>query len=187
MKAQFPIFTSHLDLTKVWWAQIAQEGDWAVDATCGNGHDTLALSHLFSGVIGLDIQPEAISATTALLKAHGEEAELYCQGHETFPSRTREVPIRLIVYNLGYLPGGDKGVTTRVETTLKSVEGAMDLILPGGMVSITCYPGHEEGAREATALLEIFESLDPAMWSCSKHAWKNRKNAPHILLIQKNI
>lgn len=189
-KRHFPIFNSHLDLAHAWWSLLAhggaQEGDWAIDATCGGGHDTLSLSTLFSGVIGLDIQAEAIEATRALLSSRQAKAELFCQSHASFPDLCYEKPIRLIVYNLGYFPGGDKSITTTSDSTLRSLEKALDLILPGGMVSITCYPGHAAGKQEEDALFDSLSRLPPKDWSVTFHRWNNRKNAPSILLIQKN-
>ncbi len=185
-KRRFSIFNSHLDLAHTLWAKLPQPGDFAIDATCGNGHDTLALTHLFEGVIGLDIQPEAIAATKALLSSQDQDAHLFQQSHETFPSLASEVPIRLIVYNLGYLPGGDKGKTTKVSSTLKSVERSLDLLLPGGMVSITCYPGHAEGKKEQEALLREVESLSPKIWSVSHHTWANRRLSPSLIIVQRN-
>lgn len=184
-KIRFPIFTSHLDLSHRLWALAAQPGDWAVDATCGNGHDTLFLALIFSGVVGLDIQAEALKNTDKLLSEVGLEhkVELHQQSHETFPSIPH--PVRLIVYNLGYLPGGDKGLTTLVPTTLASIQNALDLIVPGGLVSITCYPGHAEGQREETAVLELCGALPPDQWCVTHHTWRNRTKAPSLVMIQK--
>lgn len=181
-KRQFPIFNSHLDLAHQIWAKVAQPGDWAIDATCGNGHDTLFLVDHFAGVIGLDVQEKALENTKNLV---GDKALLFCQSHETFP--LLPYPIRLVVYNLGYLPGADKSFTTQVQSTLTSVTNALGLILPGGLVSITCYPGHPEGQREEEALLKLCQALPPADWSVSFHSWQNRLQSPSLLLIQKTV
>ncbi len=186
-KRKRSIFNSHLDLARLYWDKVLQKRDWAIDATCGNGHDTLFLASKCEGVIGLDIQERALQKTRELLETSGVEKGkvlLYHQSHESFPDRDK--PIRLIIYNLGYLPGGDKEITTRVHSTLKSLENALELILPQGIVSITCYPGHPEGALEESALLRFSESLSPQQWSVSFHSWKNRCQAPSLLIIQKN-
>ncbi|NGX38291.1 MAG: hypothetical protein K1000chlam2_01464, partial [Chlamydiae bacterium] len=113
---------SHLDLAYEYWQKILRKDDWAIDATCGNGRDTARLAPLCQGLIALDIQEKAIENTRLLLEG---KAHLFRQSHETFPPLAYEKPIRLIVYNLGYLPGGDKDLTTRVESTLKSLQNAL--------------------------------------------------------------
>ena len=67
VKRQFPLFQSHLDLAHAYWQKVAGKGLWAIDATCGNGHDTLFLSETFEGVIALDIQNEALENTRNLV------------------------------------------------------------------------------------------------------------------------
>lgn len=182
-KRSFPIFNSHLDLAHQIWAKAAQPGDWAIDATCGNGHDTAYLAQHYSGVIGLDIQEKALENTQKLLQEGGvaHKVQLYRQSHETFPSIPH--PIRLVVYNLGYLPGGDKGLTTQVPSTLVSIRHA--LAISRGLISITCYPGHPEGQREEEAILELCQGLPADACSVSFHCWRNRQKAPSLVLIQK--
>ncbi len=182
-KRNFPIFNSHLDLAHQIWAKAAEAGDWAIDSTCGNGHDTLFLAQHYEGIIGLDIQEKALENTRNLVNGN-ERVHLFCQSHETFPDLAK--PIKLIVYNLGYLPGGDKTLTTQVQSTLTSISNALNLIVPGGLVSITCYPGHPEGQREEEAILVLCEGLSPAKWGVSFHSWRNRSKAPSLVLIQKN-
>src|SRR5438046_2446562 len=114
-KRNFSIFNSHLDLAHQIWAKAAQPGDWAIDATCGKGHDTLFLAPHSEGVIGLDIQEKALENTRNLVTGN-EKVHLFCQSHETLPDLAK--PIKLIVYNLGYLPGSDKALTTQVQSTL---------------------------------------------------------------------
>ncbi|MBS0630129.1 MAG: class I SAM-dependent methyltransferase [Verrucomicrobia bacterium] len=186
-KRRFPIFNSHLDLAHLIWAKAAQKGDWAIDATCGNGHDTVYLAQHYDRVIGLDIQERALENTQKLLLENGlsHKVALYHQSHETFPSTSH--PVRLVVYNLGYLPGGDKGLTTQVQSTLTSIGNALSLIVPGGLVSLTCYPGHPEGQREEGAVLELCRGLPSDEWSVSFHSWQNRQKAPSLVLIQKTV
>ena len=191
-QSNFSLFRSHLDLAHSYWEHLLQEGDFAIDATCGNGHDTLKLIEILKekkgGVIGIDIQSQAIAQTQKLLDSHSSKENVYLfeQSHEEFPSLAREHPIRLVVYNLGYLPGGDKQKTTLTMTTLTSVRKALDLIVPGGAVSITCYPGHPEGALEESALSELVAALSPALWNVCLHAFTNRKASPRLLFIQKS-
>jgi hypothetical protein len=194
MRRQFPLFNSHLDLAHCYWEKLLREGDWAIDTTCGNGHDTLKLAQTskIGGVIGIDLQPEALLKTQALLEQHLSPAELprvhlYCQSHAEFPALASKQPIRLIVYILGYLPGGDKNKTTLVPTTLESVHKALQLVSPGGAVSIACYPGHPEGKEEEKALLSEISRLSPQEWNVCYHAFPNRLLSPSLLFIQKKV
>lgn len=189
MQRSFPLFQGHLDFAHSLWKGHLKPGDWAIDATCGNGRDTALLAQLIGsegGIIALDLQEEAIASSKKLLFQNISYIHFYCQSHASFPTLCLEKPIRLIVYNLGYLPGGNKEVTTQVDTTLASVQAGMDLLQPGGLISITCYPGHPEGAREQTALLDMVRQLPSDLWSCSYHTWLNRKKCPSLLIIQKN-
>lgn len=182
-KREFPIFNSHLDFAHQKWEKLAFDGACAIDATCGNGRDTAVLAELFSDVIAIDIQMDAIEKTCMEI---GESVSYYCQCHSSFPEEVYEKPISLIVYNLGYLPGGKKEITTKTSTTLISVQKGLQLLIPGGMMSITCYPGHPEGAKEETELLKLAKELDPEEWSVTHLVWINRNKAPSLLLLQKN-
>ena len=199
MHRNFPIFQSHLDLAHSYWEKLLKEGDWAIDATCGNGNDTLKLAKILlkngnkkqSGIIGIDLQEEAILKTKSLLQSHLSNDEnsyihLFHQSHIDFPSPAKENPIRLIVYNLGYLPGGNKQMTTMTQCSLESVKQALDLVIPGGAVCITCYPGHEEGNREERALLNEVSKLSSLTWNVCYHTFPNRRLSASLLLIQKN-
>ncbi|MBS0604382.1 MAG: methyltransferase domain-containing protein [Verrucomicrobia bacterium] len=195
MQRQFSLFQSHLDLAHAYWERLLKPGDWAIDATCGNGQDTLKLAQILGksgGVIGIDIQEEAIARSRELLHSHPTAdllagVHLFRQSHEEFPPLSSERPIRLIVYNLGYLPRGDKGITTLTETTLQSISRGLELVMPGGAISITCYPGHSEGAREERTLLEWASQLSPSNWNICLHSFPNRSASPRLLLLQKSI
>lgn len=193
MQRQFSLFQSHLDLAHHYWEMILQKGGSVIDATCGNGHDTLKLTQLLPDqeiLIGIDIQKAAISQTQEKLKTSLSEQQLsrvhlFCQSHSTFPALCLEHTIKLIVYNLGYLPGSNKKLTTLTHSTLESLGAALELIAPGGAISITCYPGHDEGAKEEEAILQIVAALSPSLWNVCHHKFLNRKHSPSLLLIQK--
>ncbi len=194
MRSVFPLFHSHLDLAHDYWARLVKIGDRVIDATSGNGYDTLKLCQLALSldkgkVYGFDLQSIAIESTRQLIHSHfpaelRSRIHLEQRCHSTFPDIIIPQSIRLIVYNLGYLPGGDKKHTTCKDTTLQSLEHAQSLLLPGGAISITCYPGHAQGAQEQEALLNYVSQLSPSQWSCCHHVWLNRQQAPSLLLIQ---
>lgn len=174
----------------------AKPGDTLIDATCGGGHDTLALAGMQPGKLyAFDIQPEAIDRTRRLLEESGyAEAladgtiTLCCAGHEQMGAYLRgQIDVAsLILFNLGYLPGGDKTVTTRTDTTLAAVQGALPLLKKNGLICITMYSGHAEGAKEKRALLAFAEGLDSKHWHVSYISMPNQEHdPPEILLISR--
>lgn len=198
--SQFNLFQSHLDLAHSYWKKSLKCGDIAIDATCGNGYDTLELAHLLfnldtfpisvSKLIAIDRQKKAVDATRARLKSAVSEDIMHhiClleQCHSSFPSDITNGSVALIVYNLGYLPGSNKALTTMQSTTLQSLKNALPLIKPGGCISITCYPGHEEGKKEEHLIKEFTSNLNPREWSCCHHSWLNRYQAPSLFIIQR--
>lgn len=190
-----PIFHSHLDLAPYYWQKVLQEGDWAIDATCGNGKDSVKLAKLLTqtgGLISLDIQEKALENANQLFLSQLTTEErsrihLFCSSHETVPEMAESKPIRLIVYNLGYLPGGDKQLTTLTETTLISIKKSLTTISTKGLLSITCYPGHPEGAKEQKELIHFATTLKSDVWNIIHHIWPNRPKSPSLLIIQKKI
>ncbi|MEM1282290.1 MAG: class I SAM-dependent methyltransferase [Chlamydiota bacterium] len=189
MRNRFTLFQSHLDLAHQYWSRLITVGDRVIDATCGNGHDTVFLASLGAKVISIDVQQEAINQAIERAQNEGvDQFVTFVNGcHSEFPEEVENSSVKLIVYNLGYLPGGDKEITTQVMTTQTSIQHAMELISPGGMISITCYPGHQEGQREEEELLNFFQILNPQDWSCCQHRWVNRKQSPSLILLQKNL
>jgi hypothetical protein len=196
MNRQFALFQSHLDFAHTYWKQIIAAGDTVIDATCGNGHDTLFLAQIVltdtSGVvIACDLQKQALDNTEKRLRESNLlsgklERVRFVQGcHSTFPKDLKSGEVKLIVYNLGYLPKGDKAKTTLTETTLDSLKAATELVVSEGIISVTCYPGHSEGKREEEAVLQWASGLDPRFWSSSHHQWVNREESPSLLLLQK--
>lgn len=130
-------------------SQIIKPGDLAIDATVGNGYDTEFLVKLGAMVIGFDIQEEAIRRTNSRV---GKELLLYREGHERMLDIVPKEwigRVGIVMFNLGYLPGGDKSIITRSETTLKGLENAYCALKEGGYLSVMVYPDHQGGADEA--------------------------------------
>ncbi|KAF5728233.1 putative S-adenosylmethionine-dependent methyltransferase [Tripterygium wilfordii] len=139
------------------WRHIVQKGDTVIDATCGNGYDTLTLLKMITDgsgrgcVYGFDIQQEALQNTSSLLHEVFPEKEKGCvklfsichsRIEEIIPENT---PVRLVAFNLGYLPGGGKAITTTPETTLLALEAAKRMLITGGLISVIVYVGHPGG------------------------------------------
>ncbi len=174
---------SHIDIAHALWLLVVKPGDKVVDATAGNGNDTLFLASHGLDVTAFDIQEEALKSTKEMLK------ELPATLHRMCHSKMGEIlapkSIKLIVFNLGYLPGGDKSITTMTDTSLHAIKVSLELVAPGGFLSITCYPGHQEGEVEESAILTFLKTLSPKEWHLSSHSFPNRQKHPHLLFLQK--
>ncbi len=169
-------------------------GSIAIDATIGNGHDTLFLAkHVGESghVHGFDIQPDALSATTQRLSEANlaERVTLHQTGHENL-SRTlpqaNKGQIDVALFNLGYLPGSDRSTITTSETTLPALAQALEELTPSGLLLVTLYPGHPGGDQEAADVAEWAKSLAPSLATASEYRLLNRSpHAPRLLLIQR--
>lgn len=196
MRKDFPLFQTHLDFVRPFWEKILDQEGSVIDATLGNGKDALFLYRLIrkhqrdAKLYAFDIQDLALEKA----KEHFDSEEpgwqeervvFFKASHDRFEDFQFNHPVVLIVYNLGFLPGGDKHKTTMRKTTLDSLAGALSLIAPGGMVSLTCYPGHEEGAEEEKAVYEFLKICPKDTFSITRHEFINRLKAPIVYFIQK--
>lgn len=166
------------------------DGAVAVDATMGNGHDTQWLCELAGEngrVYAFDVQPEAVERTRERLAEIGllGRAELFCAGHERMAEFVHE-QADAIVFNLGWLPGAEHGVTTQTSTTLMAVNAALELLKEDGLMTVCIYPGHEEGTRELHALMEWASALDEKRYDALLKTYLNQSNdPPRMLAIRK--
>ncbi len=187
----------HLQAAHQAWKSIVRPGDTVIDATCGNGHDALILAQLAltpqSGTLfAMDIQSQALVSAQQRLRA-GLTPEClsrvkFIQScHSKFPDEILPNSVKLVVYNLGYLPGGDKTITTKKDSSLASLKSALELLAPGGMICMTLYPGHSEGKEEEDLLLPYIASLDARLWLCQHQRWINRLNAPSLIFVEKEM
>lgn len=160
------------------------EGDCCVDATCGNGNDTRFLCECAGPagkVYAFDIQKCAVDATRRLLEEKGclERAELICAGHEEM-DRYVEREVSCIMFNFGYLPGGDHALGTKPETSLAAVEKGLGLLKVGGVMSLCIYSGGDTGYEERDALLAYLKDLDTKKWLVILNSFYNRRKDPPI-------
>lgn len=164
------------------------QGDIVVDATVGNGSDTVLLAKLVGSngkVYGFDLQQQAIETTTKKLiytNLH-PQVELYQQGHETVGDIiSPDTPISGAVFNLGYLPKSDKSIITKSKTTLKAISTLLPLLRKGALLLIVVYYGHEGGEEEKDAVLEYVAQLPQKEYSTLKYEFVNQQNHPPFLL-----
>jgi len=185
------IRSPHIKTAHQAWKEIVKPGDCVIDATCGNGNDTLVLATLLNTgtLYALDIQAEAISKTKEKLdhSPHSAKIHLLQQCHSRFPTQLKPKSIKLIVYNLGYLPKGNKKIITTPKTTLNSLSEALNLIMPGGAISITCYPGHPGGKEEESAIVDFTKQLLKEEWNVQNYRWKENPTSPSLIFMKKSF
>ncbi|MCG8601531.1 MAG: SAM-dependent methyltransferase [Verrucomicrobiales bacterium] len=167
--------------------QMVQEclgkGDCAIDATAGNGHDTSFLLNCVGEegrVFAFDIQGEAIRATADRCQNHSN-LSLHHTGHENIKEFV-SVPVMAAMFNLGYLPGGDKSIITLPESTLCGIRSTLEILAPQGRLTVVLYTGHEGGNTEAEIILEFFRNLPQESFAATHYRFLNQQNSPPELL-----
>lgn len=170
-------------------------GGIAVDATAGNGYDTLFLARHAgeSGrVYAFDTQAQAVEATRRRVAAAGPGAApvvCVCLGHEQAPAWLAErgcAPLAAVTFNLGYLPGGDKSLTTQPATTCVALAGMAPLLAAGGLLTVVMYPAHEGGGAERDAVLEWARGLPRDHFAASHRTALNAgAGRPELLAVER--
>lgn len=172
-----------------WCAQFIQQqvqpGDLCIDATMGNGNDTLLLSCLCGDtgqVLAFDIQEEALIHTRErlLLAQAPENCQLILDSHEHLASYAQPDSVSCIVFNFGYLPGGDHQKATRQESSLSALRAALPLLKKGGLLSLCIYSGGDTGFEERDAILSWLKELNPKDYLVIRSDYYNRPNHPPI-------
>ena len=177
-----------LDLHKKFILEHLHEGDIAIDFTMGNGHDTEFLSKTVgeSGkVYAFDIQASAVESTRRNLEAAGcpNNYTLIHDSHHNVKNYVSE-PIKAGMFNLGYLPGGDKSITTMRATTLPAIEAAIELLGKDAILLIAVYPGHPEGDAEGREITEYLSTLSRFKVCCTKVQIINSPTSPFFIMIE---
>lgn len=163
--------------------QYVKPGQLVIDATAGKGKDTLMLCRLVGNtgrVIAMDIQTEAISQTKNLLEAEGclDIARLYVDSHSNMSQYASPNSVDCIVFNFGWLPGGNHNIFTRKETSISAISQGLELLKPGGIMSLTVYYGRNNGYEERDAILEYLKTIDDTKYTVMVLDFPNRKKDP---------
>ena len=162
-----------------------KEGGLVLDCTVGNGNDTIFLAKLVGNkgkVYGFDIQRKALDITLESLIREGinDEVVLIEDGHENIDLYIKE-KLDFVIYNLGYLPKGDKSIRTNKDTTLISLKKALSLLNDNGIILVTCYVGHPGGHEEKDTIEKFLSDLNQKEYNVIKYDFINQKNCPPIL------
>ena len=177
-----------LDLQKHFILTHLKEGDVAVDFTMGNGHDTEFLSKTVgeSGhVYAFDVQKQALESTAVHLAEAGcpENYTLILDSHHRVKDYVK-TPIKAGMFNLGYLPGSDKSVTTMRQTTLPAIQAAIELMDRDAIILVAVYPGHAEGEAEGKMVCEYLSSLSRYKVCATRINILNSPTSPFFIIIE---
>lgn len=180
----FMILKNSLAISHETVSKVVRQGDTAVDATMGNGNDTVFLAGLVGDcgkVYAFDIQERALEATRRKIEEAGvaDRVELILDGHQNMD---KYVPkgIKAVMFNLGYLPRGDHSIGTRAETTIEAIEKSLKLLCIEGIVMIVIYYGGDSGFEEKEAVMEYVKTIDCKKYSVLVQDFVNQVNCPPI-------
>ena len=157
-------------------------GAHAIDATMGNGHDTLYLAQRVTAqghVWAFDVQEKALENTRARLEANdlADAATLILDDHANMETHVRQ-SVDAVVFNLGWLPGQAHAVTTKADSTLRALTSALRLLKVGGLMTVCVYPGHAEGQRELEAVCAFMRALDDRKFDAVSRGYENIRALP---------
>lgn len=175
-------------------AESLTPGDIAIDATVGNGYDTLFLAHQIGStgkIFGFDIQTAALQSTQEKCRQAGLQDRV-CLVQASHADMAEYIPnalhgnISAIMFNLGYLPGGDKTIITQTDSTLTALNAAIELLAPSGILTLLAYPGHPGGDQETEQVSRWCEQLDKTRFNTEtiySNAYSD--SAPKLIVIRK--
>lgn len=186
-----------LDAAHSFAGQAIRTGGLAIDATVGNGHDTLFLVSEVGAegrVVGFDVQSRALDATRDRVRREAPTAAdrlcLILAGHESMNEHLDEQisgTVDAVMFNLGYLPGGDHSITTEPETTRQALDTSAGLLRPGGVITVVAYPGHKGGEEETRAIELWASSLPQDSFRALSYRFVNQANdPPRLIAVEKH-
>ncbi|WP_102028487.1 tRNA (mnm(5)s(2)U34)-methyltransferase [Salirhabdus sp. Marseille-P4669] len=169
--------------------QSVEIGDYVIDATAGNGHDTVMLAKLVGEaghVLSFDVQKQAIVKTTELLNKesihHVTVIQDSHQNLENYFTEEMKGNIGGAIFNLGYLPGGNHTITTKPDSTIQAIESILPHLKPGKLLVLVVYYGHEGGKVEKDQILAFLHQLNQQQYNVLQYQFINQKNDPPFLL-----
>ncbi len=181
-----------LPFARILLEKSVKPGDIAIDCTMGNGHDTVFLANLTGPdghVYSFDIQQTAITKTQERLISTGlqEQVTLIHAGHERLQEFVQpDRPVTGAIFNLGYLPGGDKEIITMAPTTIQAVTQLLEMMEPEGIIVLVIYHGHPGGDLERDEVIKFVTELPQDMAHVLQYRFMNQKNnPPFIIAIEK--
>ena len=178
------------EVNKIFLEKVIQKGDVVIDATMGNGYDTVYLGNLVGEngkVYAFDVQEEAIISTRKkVIRDNMEDrVKLILDGHENLDKYVEE-NVSCIVFNLGYLPRAKHVIITKPDTTLEAIKKGLNILKPNGIMSIAAYIGHEGGLEEKNHICKYLDNLDQKEYNVLHMEFTNQiNNPPQLILVEK--
>ena len=171
-----------------WIRNKVSQGDFCIDATAGKGKDTALLAELVGPtgkVVAMDIQQDAINATASLLDKKGlsEQVTLVLDSHANLTQYAEPDSVACIVFNLGYLPGGDHTIATHAESTIQALEQSLTCLKPLGIIAMAIYHGGDSGFVERDAVLDWLKTVDHKQYTVMVTDFYNRPNHPPLAVL----
>lgn len=164
-------------------SEVLDRNSVAIDATMGNGNDTVFLAKKARKVYAFDVQEQALQNTRERLEdLQLTNVELILSGHERVDTYVSE-PIRAAIFNLGYLPSADKSIITKPQTTLIAIEKMLKQLEVSGRMAIMIYYGHDGGDREKDAVIDFVSQLDQSIYTVMIYRPLNQVNTPPFLIM----
>lgn len=165
------------------------KSDICVDMTCGNGHDSkFILDHLSpKKLYAFDIQEEAKYSTYRLLQDYNLDNFRMILDNHKYVTRHVYEKVDFAIYNLGYLPAGNKSITTNFNDVIDSLKNLLKILNIHAKVIITFYPGHESGKKEADEVIDFLTSLSQREYVITKFDFINQKNNPPFVVILESL
>lgn len=181
------IFNNPSDICDFYIEKTVNEGDTVIDATVGNGNDTLKLSNAVGKegkVYGFDIQKEAIES--AKKQNYKYDNVIFLNESHSDMDKFVHKEVSAVIFNLGYLPGGNHNISTKSETTLPAIEKSLSLLAPNGAAVIVIYRGGDSGFSESESVVSYLKNIDYKRFNVLFFDYINRpKNPPMVCVIQK--
>lgn len=180
-----PFALNTLALAQDFVARCVKKGDLCIDATAGRGGDTAFLCKLVGEtghVVALDIQPQAVESTRQRLEKENlfSIGKVYLDSHENIDKHALPGTVNAIMFNFGWLPGGNHNLFTKPQVSIQAIQKGLTLLKPGGIMTLCIYYGRETGFAERDALLDYVNTIDNKQYSVIVHSFANRTNCPPI-------
>ena len=168
--------------------EVIRNGDQVLDATAGNGYDTLFLAQAVGNegrVIAFDISKAAIDIARARLVEAGmaQRVTFWHDSHTNIAERIGDTRIAVAMWNLGYFPGGDRESQTKPASTIVGLDSMARVLKSGGCCTILCYPGHSGGGDELDAVGEWLEAKSHVGWKVARYELLWTQNPAPVLFV----
>lgn len=182
--------TKITDINKFYLEKVISKGDIVIDATMGNGYDTMYLAEKVGEegfVYAFDVQEEAIKSTSKKIEKGGyiDRVKLILDGHENMNKYIKE-EVSCVLFNLGYLPRAKHSIITKPDTTLKAIKLSLKMLKENGVISIAIYTGHDGGQEERDCIYNLINNLSQDEFNVLESRFLNQvNNPPQLILIEK--